>query len=112
MKNKVYAVTVDFAGTTWAQAYERTSKLDAEVQILAKKSGAKDVFMHQLKTPVEGVPEVLVEAPQEFIDKVMRLPHFHGVREVDTTQTPTIRRINAPQIEPPEAMSPRPPKGP
>jgi len=110
MKNKVYAIRIDFTGTNWPQAYGDTMKLDADIQRLAKSSGAADVHMHQYKTPMEGAPEVLVEAPAAFIDKVKRLPLFHSVREVDETSTPTIRRSDAPQIEPPQAMGPRGPR--
>ena len=110
MKNKVYAVTTQFEGTTWAEACSKTAKLDAEIQRLAKKSG-EDVHMHQWKEPVEGAPVVLVECPEAFLDKVKKLPLFDSV---EPARQATIRRSDAPQIEPPEAMKPKRkgPKGP
>lgn len=105
-KNKVYAVTADYMHTkNFGEAYGLTSQLDAQIQILAKKSGA-DVHMHQYKTPVEGVPEVLVECDAAFLEKIKKLPLFNALREVNTAQSPTIRRTDAPQIEPPQSMDP------
>ena len=109
MTNKVYAITVDFTGTMWDEAAEKTSKLDAEIQKLAKKSGV-EVHMHQYKMPIMARPEVLVEAPASFIEEVKKLPLFDSVRAIDQNVVQTIRRTNAPQIEPPEAMAPKGPK--
>jgi hypothetical protein len=72
MNNKVYAITVDFTDTTWVEVVENTFKIDAEIQKLAKKSGA-DVHMHQYKAPMGSAPEVLIEAPAAFIEKVKQL---------------------------------------
>lgn len=108
MKNKVYAITADYMHLSWPDAYGRMMQLDAAIQKLAKNSGA-DVHMHQYKTPVEGVPVVLVECPPEFLAQIQKLPLFHSLREINPSTTPTIRRTGAPQIEPPQSMKPRKP---
>jgi len=105
MKNKVYSVSVNFSGTSWAEACQKTSNLDADIQRLAK-AGGDDVHMHQYREPMLGAPVVLIECPEAFLEKVKKLPLFDAVRPVDAT-TPTIRRTDAPQIEPPEAMMPK-----
>jgi hypothetical protein len=106
----VYSVTVDFTNTNWPEAAAKTMQLDADIQRLAKKSGA-DVHMHQYKEQMLGAPSVLVECSPEFLDQIKRLPLFNAVQPASA---PTIRRSEAPQIEPPEAMSPKykGPKGP
>lgn len=109
MTNKVYSVTVDFTGLMWHEAAAKNAQLDAEIQKLAKKSGA-DVHMHQYKEPLMTQPEVLVEAPASFIEEVKKLPLFNSVRPVDQSVVQTIRRTNAPQIEPPEAQAPKGPR--
>jgi hypothetical protein len=106
---KVYAISVDYTGTTWAEACEKTSKLDASIQHLAKASSGESVHMHQYKEQMLGAPVVLVECSESFLDKIKRLPLFDTAAPVVAE---TIRRTNAPQIEPPEAMKPRKPKGP
>src|SRR5437763_363809 len=105
---KVYAITTDFTGTTWAEACQKTSQLDAAIQKLAKTSG-DDVHMHQYKENMLGAPTVLVECSETFLDKITRLPLFDAATPALAA---TIRRTDAPQIEPPEAMSPKKPKGP
>jgi hypothetical protein len=103
MKNKVYSITVDFTGTSWPEACEKTSKLDADIQRLAKKSG-EDVHMHQYREPMLGAPVVLVECSEAFLEKIKRLPLFDTALPADPKIT--IRRTDAPQIEPPESRGP------
>ncbi|MEZ0262325.1 MAG: hypothetical protein ACAH80_15070 [Alphaproteobacteria bacterium] len=109
MKNKVYSITVDFTGTTWPQAVEKTMKLDADIQRLAKASG-EDVHMHQYKEPMLGAPCILVECSEAFLEKIKKLSLCDASGPATVA---TIRRSEAPQIEPPEAMTPpKKPKGP
>ena len=107
MTNKTYMITVDFAGTTWAEACAKTARLDADVQRLARQSG-EEVHMRQWKEPVDGAPVVLVECSETFLDKIKKLPLFD---RVEPARAETIRRTSAPQIEPPQAQRPKP-KGP
>lgn len=102
MKNKVYSITVDFTGTTIGEAVGKTMKLDADIQRLAKASG-EDVHMHQYKELMLGAPCVLVECSEAFLEKIKKLPLCDAS---GPAHAPTIRRSEAPQIEPPEAMNP------
>lgn len=106
---KVYVIMTSFANTTWAEACERTAMLDADIQRLAKRVGA-NVHMHQYAEPSLSAPVILIECPEEFIEKVKLLPLFENVHENEGSPK-TIRRRDAIQIEPPEAMEP-PKKGP
>ncbi len=109
----VYAVTTSFTGIGIVEALQRTGKLDAEIQILAKKTGA-DVHMHRYAEPKEGpLPCVLIECDEDFIQQVAKLPMVDLIRDAGDGPA-TIRRSAAPQIEPPEAMikPPKPPKSP
>lgn len=101
-KNKVYVVMIDFTGTSWADACARTSRLDADVQKLAVIC-KEDVHMHQYADPVGGAPVVLVECSEAFLEKIRQLPLYHASHDL-WPQIKTIRRTDAMQIEPPEAM--------
>ena len=110
MENKVYVVTPDFTGLNWAEMCRKSMQLDADIQRLAKASG-DDVHMHQWNPPVPGSPTVLVECSEAFLEKIKRLPLFDAAVPA---ALPTIRRSDAPQVEPPEAMKPprKTPRGP
>lgn len=110
-KNKVYVVMIDFAGTSWAEACARTSRLDADVQKLAAVCG-EDIHMHQYADPAPGAPVVLVECPESFLEKIKQLPLYHASHDL-WPEIKTVRRANAAQVEAPEAAAPRKgPKGP
>lgn len=110
---KVYIITTNFDDMSWPEAVKKTFDLDREIQILAKKSGSA-VHLHQYKEPVmgaPGTPVVLLECSDDFLEKVKGLPLFDAVRDLPSG-VQTIRRSDAPQIEPPEAQKPPKNKGP
>jgi hypothetical protein len=111
MENKIYVVTPDFTGLTWAEQCRKAMQLDADIQRLAKSSGDTSVHMREWNPRVPGSPAVVIECSEAFLEKIKKLPLFHAAA---IAAHPTIRRSDLPQIEAPEAMTPPPkaPKGP
>jgi hypothetical protein len=108
MENRIYVVTPDFTGLTWGEQCRKAMQLDADIQRLAKSSGDTSAHMRQWDPIVPGSPAVVVECSEAFLEKIKRLPLFDAAA---VASHPTIRRSDAPQIEPPEAMT-KAPKGP
>jgi hypothetical protein len=101
---KVYVITANLDGTTWAEAIRNTFALEKDIALLARKSGTP-VHFHQYKKDVLGAPVVLLECPASFLEKVKRLPSFDSVHPL-RTGIATLRREDMPQVEPPQAQRP------
>ena len=103
MSDKIYAIHAKIdrsldMGTNLGRVFQ----LDADVQRMALAEGAS-IHMHQYADDtLGGWPHILVECDKEFIDKVKRHPLFERA-EIHTGEA-TIRRSDALQVEPPEAI--------
>jgi hypothetical protein len=107
----IYEVRVNYQ-QLWPEVAQQTSKLDADIQRLAKASGEK-INLYQYAEATDGQPPaIFLECSEAFLEKVKRLPLFDSVAPLNGKKV--VNRSDAPQIEAPEAIGNKNkgPKGP